>query len=274
MIIYYFHGWGGHFDETKHKILAQFGDEVYYPNIDYQNQRNIISHYTNEVYSAINSGKSVLVVGTSMGAYIGFHISNIVRCPALLINPAFFFKNGAEMRPNTNSVGPDDFQKHFVFSMKDEIVDVKRCIKFLKEFKYDGCYIANYDNLTHQIPIDIFEQEFVSFKEKYKTFKYDIPEDGSKLSSKKIRSKNKYTEINADGMPWAEPQVRIPVPEPVEVRPMGEPADLQWWDGPGAVNGGGGYTYTGSLYTTASTGTYYAPPTAPGQAWADGNTAG
>jgi hypothetical protein len=229
MRIFYFHGWGGRFDEAKHKILSKFGDEVYYPDIDYQNQRNLINAYDNEIYGGLNKGVPTLVVGTSLGGYMGFHISNICRCPALLFNPAFFFKSGAEMRPSGGSMGSDDRNKQFIFSVKDEEIDIKRCVKFLREYKYDDSLIKLYDNLTHQIPLDIFENEFTEFREKYKDFANPNIEKKSKPSSSGYikAKKNRYEPIPLRELVGEQPDEPQRVNEPIY---YDDPNDDRWWD--------------------------------------------
>ena len=171
MRIVYFHGWGGHYNEVKAKILAKFGDEVYFPEIDYSNSRNLIQYYYNELCG----NTPQLIVGTSLGGYLGFYVSNLLKCPSLLINPALFLKGGVELRPSTDSMSHNFKEKEIIFSGKDEEIDVKRCIKSLKELGYDK-QIKIYDHLTHQIPIDVFENCFTEFREKYKDFKPEIQE--------------------------------------------------------------------------------------------------
>ncbi len=222
MRIAYFHGWGGHFNEVKHKILSKFGDEVYYPEIDYTNHRNLISAYANELFGSSNP---TLIVGTSLGGYMGFHISNIVRCPALLINPAFFSKSGGELKPNSNSTNNDDYSKQFIFSLKDEEVDVKRCIKMLKEFKYEDAQIKLYPDLTHQIPIDVFENEFSEFREKFKDFKGFEQDKPRKSKSPYDEAKLKVSQPRYYADPQAIDEEQID--EPREEMPPDEP---NWWD--------------------------------------------
>jgi len=223
----YFHGWGGHFDETKNKILSKFGDEVYFPDIDYQNMRNLIGCYTNEAYG---SKTPTLIIGNSLGGYLAYHISNICKFPALLFNPAFFFKNGGELRPNSNSESDGCLDKNIIISLKDEELDVKRTLKFLKENGFDS-QIKMYNNLTHQIPIDVFENEFTSFREMYKDFKMVDQKKPSRYSIGSKISKTTYQPDDNDERWWEQdPDPRpvvVPMGEPVRDVPMGEPVFVQ-----------------------------------------------
>lgn len=179
MRVIYLHGYNGKFNEDKYKILSKFGDVVHYPEINYQIEKNIINNYSHEFS---RSKEPVLIVGSSLGAYMAFHISNIIGCPALLINPAFFIKSGGtEIRPNYNSVSNyQNYDKTIILSLKDEIIDFKRTIKYLNEIGYKEDSIKIYDDLTHILPIDVFEKEFSEFREKHSKIK---PKKEKKLDS-------------------------------------------------------------------------------------------
>ena len=224
MRIAYFHGWKSTIDERKVKILAKFGDEIYYPSIDYQTEKNLINSFANDLYS----GPPALIVGSSLGGYLGFHISNIVRFPALLINPAFFLKSGGELRPNTNSSNNDFMDKDIFFSLKDEEIDVKRCIKYLKTLGYEDSKISFFEDFGHRIPLDVFENIFSEFREKYKDFKFekDTPQKKKYYSSK-------------PGENYYNGEEEVAAEDIVEDRPMrvaaDEAADNRWWEEPPQV---------------------------------------
>lgn len=206
MRIIYFHGWNEHFDETKNKILSKFGDEVHFPDIYYSTYKNLIGSYTNEIFGKKNS---TLIVGDSLGGYMAYHISNICKCPALLFNPTFFFKNGGELHPNGNSEGNTCLDKNIILSLNDEEIDIKRTLKLLKESGFDS-QIKIFDSLTHQIPIDIFENEFSIFRE---TYKYHKGEDQKK--SKKLSSTISVSE--EDQRWWEVPIVPMPREETINL---------------------------------------------------------
>lgn len=188
MRIVYFHGWKGNFNEAKYKILSKFGDDVHYPEINYQNSKNLINAFSNEIYG---NGVPTLVVGNSLGGYFAYHISNIVRCPALMFNPAFYFKNGGDIRPNLGYSNNPDPQKQFIISLKDEELDVKRTLKFFKECNFEESMVKIYEDLGHQIPLDVFENDFSEFREKYKNIKGN--EEASKKSTSRFSPKYKIT---------------------------------------------------------------------------------
>jgi len=196
MRIVYFHGWNGIFDENRAKILAKFGDEVYYPNINYQIDRNLINMY----YSDLSNGNPTLIVGSSLGGYLAHYVSNLMRCPSLIMNPSFFMKNGAELRSGISCM--ECFDKQIIISGKDNEIDVKRVLKFLKESGYDS-QINLCRDLGHHIPLDIFENIFTEFREKYKdfTFEKQDKEKCSKISKVKTKTTNQ-------AVPFPEPPIQ------------------------------------------------------------------
>lgn len=202
MRIVYFKGWGEQFDESIFNILNKFGDDVFMPDFDYQNSANLINAYINEIY---NNRKDTIIIGKSLGAYMSYHISNVVCMPSLLFNPTFFFKSGGELKPSGSSSGNEYRDKQFIFTMKDDEIDMKRTFKYLKELKYDDQNIKTYDDLN-QIPLDVFENEFSSFREKYKNFNAssNTPDLIEKLErsiyhEKKLKSSTRATLTSSGG---------------------------------------------------------------------------
>jgi hypothetical protein len=117
------------------------------------------------------------------------------------------------------------FDKQIIISEKDNEIDVKRVLKFLKESGYDS-QINLYGDLGHHIPLDIFENIFTEFREKYKDFTFEKPTE-EKYSKKKTKTTNQAVPptiqrdepiINPDF--WNYDQVRVedpglvPPPEP------------------------------------------------------------
>lgn len=180
MKIVYFQGWGEHFDESKFKIFSKFGDEVFYPEINYQNSRNIINSYVNEI---CRDDTFSLIVGDSIGAYISFHISNIINRPSLLINPTFFLKNGVDLKPSHRSTGDVYKDKKVILSSKNDEIDFKRTLKFVSSLNLDE-EIKIYNDFSQKMPLDILEIEFSEFREKYKDLERKEKERRSKSNKK------------------------------------------------------------------------------------------
>lgn len=159
MKVLYLQDFNERLNESKFEILSKFGDEVIWPDINPLRDRGIISNFSEYIHE-----KYSLVVGFGIGGYFAHYISSIQHCPALIFNVGFFYKSGAEMRPSYRNLSENIENKHFLFSLKDEEIDYKRSIKFLKDLKCENIKMLD---LTHQIPLDIFENEFSDFRNKY-----------------------------------------------------------------------------------------------------------
>lgn len=189
MKIIYLGDWNESKNVLKEKILTKFGDELWFPEILYTHNRNIISNIAENIcYNGLNSNSnSNLIIGCGLGAYFGHYISNITKIPSLLFNPSFYYRSGSELKSNyTNS--HEFFEKKIILSTKDEIVDNKRVFKFLRDIGYDK-QIKIFENMSHEMPLDFFDYNFTEFREKYKNFEQVKNESPKKykITRSKIR---------------------------------------------------------------------------------------
>ncbi len=201
MKILYLHDWCDVVDEAIYKVLAKFGDEVQYQKIDYRNARNLIPCISNILHKDRNS----LIVGYSFGAYIAYYASTYSETPSLLINPSFYFKNGGELHPEKCDYSFTD--KTFIISMKDETLDIRKTLKFLRDTNVPESNVKLYDDLTHTMPIEIFDKEFTEFRNKYiererlyNTIENEL-EKKKKLFKIEQEKKKELLNIGDDGYP-------------------------------------------------------------------------
>ena len=93
MRIVYLSDWKEKQDKVKLNYFNTFGDVVFYPYLDYLNERNLISFISNDISNDIMNRNDInIIVGNGMGAYIAFYVSNHIKIPSLLLNPSFFLK--------------------------------------------------------------------------------------------------------------------------------------------------------------------------------------
>lgn len=203
MKIIYFQGWGEKFDEKKFKILSKFGDEILYPNINYENDKNIISNYVN------SDNRYSLIVGNSIGAYMAFYISNLIHRPSLLFNPTFFLKNGTDILPWGDILNHIENKNiKIILSLKDEKLNFKKTLQYLNTLKLND-EIKIYNELYHDIPLDIFEKEFEEFRKRYENIdrkeKEEIYENWweQPISKKIIKTEIKKVDYLEQG--WVQP---------------------------------------------------------------------
>ena len=158
MNILYIHGLNGSLSPEKRDILETYGT-VFSPAIDFENSPNSIS----ELIKTYQDQDINVVIGSSMGGFAGYYVSNAFQRPALLFNPAL------EKRP-VNQIILDLPQqksnlKHIILGTSDDVVNPKDTFKFLAEtIAFNPEYnIHLRHDLAHRIPIDIFKEEVASF---------------------------------------------------------------------------------------------------------------
>jgi hypothetical protein len=158
MNILYLHGLNSSLSPEKRKVLELYG-KVLAPRLDYETNPNsintLIQEFTNK---AIN-----VVIGSSMGGFAAYYISNAFQRPVLLFNPALVDRSMPQNIPEIKS--KTSFFKQIVLGTHDTIVNPKLTLNFLAEtLKVNSEYKVHIHNdLAHRIPIDVFEEEVKLF---------------------------------------------------------------------------------------------------------------
>lgn len=158
MNIVYLHGLDSKLSPEKREILEQFG-KVITPEIDYYSNSNAIE----SILDSLKGTKVDVVIGSSMGGFAGYYISTALKKPALLFNPALKSRSVEQIIPsipiNSRSV------KQFVLGTNDDVVNPGETLGFIsKTFnEFTEFHIHLRTGLTHNIPLDVFEEEIRSF---------------------------------------------------------------------------------------------------------------
>ena len=158
MNILYIHGLNGSLSEEKRAILETYGT-VYSPSIDYAEDPNSIKHLKEEFQDKdIN-----VVMGSSMGGFVGYYLSIAFQRPALLFNPALVYRTVFQNIPEYNN--PNRSFKKIVLGSQDEVVYPKNTLIFIADRIKDNTdyQISLRQDLAHRIPLEIFEEEVKSF---------------------------------------------------------------------------------------------------------------
>ncbi|WP_178984914.1 YqiA/YcfP family alpha/beta fold hydrolase [Winogradskyella helgolandensis] len=158
MNILYIHGLNGSLSPEKRIILEQYG-VVYAPSIDYENRPNVISGLS----AAFNSHDINVVIGSSMGGFTGYYVSNRYQCPALLFNPALANRSVHQEIPELEH--KKSILKHFVLGTADDVVNPVETLQFLANtIELSPEYNIHLRNdLAHRIPLDVFKEEVKHF---------------------------------------------------------------------------------------------------------------
>lgn len=160
MNILYLHGLLGRLNDEKREVLENHG-KVFAPDIDYQNDLNTIAHLVKtfaEQEEEIN-----VVIGSSMGGLAGWYVSNSLKRPALLFNPALATRSVYQEIPDASDSSLSF--KQIVLGGRDDIINPAETLKFISQ-KLSGAsdiQINLRQHLAHRIPVDVFEDEVESF---------------------------------------------------------------------------------------------------------------
>ena len=158
MNILYLHGLNGSLSAEKRIILEQYGD-VFAPSIDYENAPNTIS----DLISKYNQTDINVVIGSSMGGFASYYVSNSYQCPALLFNPALVKRSVVQQIPELEH--KKSILKYIVLGTADEVVNPIETLQFLANtIVLNPEYNVHLRNdIAHRIPIDVFKEEVAVF---------------------------------------------------------------------------------------------------------------
>ena len=161
MNILYLHGLESKLSPAKRKILEKYG-KVLAPDLDYHNNSNAIETIL-ELYSNIDINT---VMGSSMGGFVAYHVSNALFRPALLFNPAL------KKRPVLQNIPPayNNYNnlKQIIIGQSDDVVLPADTLSFLTENfnPVTDIHLRLVPRVGHRISVELFEEEVESFFEK------------------------------------------------------------------------------------------------------------
>jgi len=158
MNILYLHGLDSKLSPEKREILEKYG-KVFAPDLDYYQNTNAIRTIL-EMYSNVDINT---VIGSSMGGFAAYHVSNAIFRPALLFNPALRTRSVPQEIPKDNYNYNN--LKHFVIGQKDDVVSPADTLSFLSENfnPVTEIHLRLVPRLGHRIPVELFEEEVESF---------------------------------------------------------------------------------------------------------------
>jgi hypothetical protein len=161
--VLYFHGLGGGYSEFIEKvILGYIGEdsELIYPTLDYE-----ALHSSNinpvEVYSKLNHID--LVIGNSMGGFVGYQVAKRLNVPCLLFNPALYVTTNSFMM---FGVGLEEVEDKgnlnvVVIGKYDNIVSPIYSLEWIENNIKNKNVIA--ENVGHSVPPKIFKKNYKNF---------------------------------------------------------------------------------------------------------------
>jgi predicted esterase YcpF (UPF0227 family) len=160
MNILYLHGLESKLSDEKRAILETYGT-VIAPDLEYKSNPNVIQNLYDEfVNQDINT-----IIGSSMGGFVGFHLANSMGICSLLYNPALPYRNNIEQTIPSSLPENQSLLMRIVLGGHDDIIKANDNLDFLAQNynqKTDYTIVIKND-LAHQIPVDVFEEETKAF---------------------------------------------------------------------------------------------------------------
>ena len=157
MNILYLHGLDSKLSPEKKAILEKYG-KVHAPNLNYYTNPDAIETIL-EMYADVDINT---VIGSSMGGFVAYHVSNALLRPALLFNPALKKRSVPQ---NIPSEGGHNNLKQIVVGQRDDVVSPADTFSFLmKNFNpVTDIHLHLVPRLRHNIPVEFFEEEVKEF---------------------------------------------------------------------------------------------------------------
>ena len=121
------------------------------PSIDYH-KPNI----EEELMYMVESFQPDLIIGSSMGGFVGMLLANYYNIDCLVFNPAIHSRS---IEPNLNKLVSSDINPSFtpvvVLGLEDEVIDPAKSEDMLEQVEF-YCDIERVEDLGHRIPFDVF----------------------------------------------------------------------------------------------------------------------
>ena len=121
------------------------------PSLDYHK-----SNIEEELMYMVESFQPDLIIGSSMGGFVGLALSNRYNIKCIAFNPAI---HSRPIEPNLPSLQHDDVRFGFspvvVLGLEDDVIDPSKSEDLLENMDIE-CEIERVEGLGHRIPFDVF----------------------------------------------------------------------------------------------------------------------
>lgn len=162
MKILYLHGLESKLSDEKRIILEAYG-KVIAPDLDYKSNPNVFQ----ELYDFYLNHEINVIIGSSMGGFMGYYLANSLGLCAMLYNPALPYRNSIEQIIPTHLLANLSPLLRIVLGGQDDVIKANDNLSFLSKnlvAQTDYSIVIKKD-LAHQIPVDVFEEETKTFFE-------------------------------------------------------------------------------------------------------------
>jgi pimeloyl-ACP methyl ester carboxylesterase len=125
--------------------------EVLAPSIDYRK-----SNIEEELMYMVESFSPDLIIGSSMGGFVGMALANRYNVKCIVFNPAI---HSRPIEPNLPSLQYDDvhfgFNPVVVLGLEDDVIDPAKSEDMLEQMDFEF-EIERIEGLGHRISFDVF----------------------------------------------------------------------------------------------------------------------
>jgi len=157
MNILYLHGLMSSNKSQKTEWLKK-NHMVFNPVLNYKENSGTIFK---DLELLCEQNKIDLIIGSSMGAHLGFNLSNQFNIPSLLFNPSLE-KNSIE-KPKVVEVENLTIRHTIVLGENDDVVIPSETLNFLENKKVN--FVHTFESNGHRTPLDVFKKHFLIFQE-------------------------------------------------------------------------------------------------------------
>jgi len=160
MKVLYIHGLHSNPNPKKLAIFKDFGLEVVSPFIDYEVEKDKVYPRVKAIALEANAD---LIVGSSLGGFIGYWLSRDIGKPALLFNPALYFESMKNFIPELKEHHKPAI--YFCLGEKDTQVnpaEVRQYLELQKEV-HNNIKIVSASWLAHGIDLNSFKSTIAWF---------------------------------------------------------------------------------------------------------------
>jgi esterase/lipase len=152
----YIHGLDGFLSDEKRTILSKY-TQVVAPIMEFR--ANPGAYY--DLLSIAKEEKVDIIIGTSMGGCMAYHLSLHFSVPSLLFNPALPFRSVGIDLPTPDKIR--DTYLRVIIGGQDDIIDPIQNVAWLATYEKGDMDIRWRNTLGHRIPTDVFEEEVGGF---------------------------------------------------------------------------------------------------------------
>jgi predicted esterase YcpF (UPF0227 family) len=150
----YIHGFQSHPTKEKVEILYKYFDEVFAPEIDWENEDERVGMFRS-LSAIIRKQKITHVIGSSMGGQMAFYLATNLGLRGLCFNPAF---EHLYFDFNFTKNKEFDGKVNIILGENDDIILPSKTISFLESegYKKDSIEIESL-NIDHIVDLKSFE---------------------------------------------------------------------------------------------------------------------